>query len=94
MTQQTIEMLEKPRVAVDVDALGFLRTFSRKANGQPFSAEQVTGAAALKGIEFQDRRAWGAVFIQAAREGYIRRSTELFSRTTSNGSVRPGWVGL
>jgi len=94
MTQQTIEMLENPRVAVDVDALGFLRTFARKANGQPFSAEQVTGAAALKGIEFQDRRAWGSVFTQAAREGYIRRSDVLFSRALGNGTLSPGWVGV
>lgn len=47
-----------------------------------------------KELRMRYGRAWGAVFIQAAREGYIRRSTELFSRTTSNGSVRPGWVGL
>ena len=33
-------------------------------------------------------------FTQAARAGYIRRSEQLFSRTTSNGSVRPGWVAL
>jgi len=38
--------------------------------------------------------AWGGVFAQAAREGYIRRSEQLFPRTMSNGSLRPGWMGV
>lgn len=77
----------------DVDALGFLIKFARKRKGQAFSPEEVTLGALEKGISFSDLRAWGGVFAQAAREGYIRRSQELFPRTMSNGSLRPGWVG-
>lgn len=75
----------------DVDALGFLIRFARKR--QAFSPEEVTLGAMDKGIVFADLRAWGGVFAQAAREGYIRRSEQLFPRTMSNGSLRPGWVG-
>jgi hypothetical protein len=41
-----------------------------------------------------DLRTTGPMFMRAAREGYIRRSTELFPRAMSNGSLRPGWVGV
>lgn len=78
----------------DVDALGYLIKFARKRRGKAFSPEEVTLSAMDKGIAFSDLRAWGGVFAQAAREGYIRRSNELFPRTMSNGSLRPGWVGL
>lgn len=78
----------------DVDALGFLIKFARKRKGQAFSPEEVTLGAMDKGIVFADLRAWGGVFAQAAREGYIRRSEQLFPRTMSNGSLRPGWVGV
>ncbi len=77
----------------DVDALGFLIKFARKRKGQAFSPEEVTLGAMDKGIVFSDSRAWGSIFTQAARAGYIRRSNELFSRVTSNGSLRPGWIG-
>ena len=76
-----------------VDPLTFLIRYARKKRGQAFSPEEVTLQADKHGVRVGDLRAWGAVFTQAAREGYITRSTELFSRTTSNGSVRPGWVG-
>lgn len=79
--------------AKKVDPLAFLIKHARKMRGKAFSPEEVTLAAMEKGIGFADARSWGPVFIQAAREGYIRRSTELFPRATSNGSVRPGWVG-
>lgn len=78
----------------DVDALGFLINFARKHKGKAFSPEEVTLGALEKGICFADLRAWGGVFAQAAREGYIRRSEQLFPRTMSNGSLRPGWIGL
>ena len=77
----------------DQDALGFLISFARKHKGQPFSAEQVTLAAMDAGIApVTDLRAWGAVFQQAARDGYIRRSEALFPRSLGNGSLSPGWV--
>ena len=75
------------------DPLTFLIQYARKKRGQAFSPEEVTLQAAQHGVQVGDLRAWGAVFTQAARAGYIRRSEQLFSRTTSNGSVRPGWVG-
>ena len=78
----------------DQDALGFLISFARKHRGQPFSAEQVTLAAMDAGIApVTDLRAWGAIFTQAARDGHIRRSDVLFSRSLGNGSLSPGWVG-
>ena len=76
-----------------LDALGYLIRFAKRRKGRAFSPEEVTLSAAEKGIAFDDLRAWGSVFTQAAMEGHIRRSTELFSRATSNGSVRPGWIG-
>lgn len=78
----------------DRDALGFLIRYAKKANGESFSSEHVTVAADAAGISFQDQRAWGAVFTQAARDGYIRRSDKLFSRSFGNGSLAPGWVGV
>lgn len=76
----------------DQDALGFLISFARKHKGQPFSAEQVTLAAMDRGIAPPDLRAWGSIFTQAARDGHIRRSDVLFSRSLGNGSLSPGWV--
>ena len=76
----------------DQDALGFLIAFARKHRGQPFSAEQVTLAAMDAGIAPPDLRAWGSIFTQAARDGHIRRSDMLFSRSLGNGSLSPGWV--
>jgi len=48
----------------------------------------------IRRIEFQEQRSWGAVFTQAAREGYLRRSDVLFSSSFGNGSLAPGWVGV
>ena len=77
----------------DLDALGYLIKFAKRRKGRAFSPEAVVQSAAEKGIVFSDGRAWGNVFVIAAREGYIRRSEQLFARATSNGSVRPGWIG-
>jgi len=77
-----------------VDPLKFLIRYARKKRGQAFSPEEVTQTAERYGVCMHDGRAWGGIFAQAAREGHITRSTELFSRTTSNGSVRPGWIAL
>lgn len=76
-----------------VDPLTFLIRFAAKKRGQAFSPEEVTLQADRHGVRMSDLRAWGGVFAAAARAGYIKRSTVLFSRTTSNGSVRPGWIG-
>lgn len=76
-----------------VDPLTFLIRFAKKKRGQAFSPEEVTLTADRHGVRMRDGRAWGAVFIQAAREGHIRPSSQLFPRTTSNGSKRPGWMG-
>lgn len=43
-------------------------------------------------VEMQDDRAWGPIFLRAMREGVIKRAG-LFPRASSNGSVRPGWIG-
>lgn len=77
-----------------VDALGFLVKYAKLSKGQPFSSEDVTLAAMAVGIFFDDARSWGAVFIQAAKEGYIRRSEVLFRRAMGNGSLAPGWVAV
>ena len=76
----------------DEDALGFLIAYARCPRGQSFSAEHVTLAAAERGIAPPDLRHWGRVFTQAARDGHIRRSDVLFSRSLGNGSLSPGWV--
>ena len=77
----------------ETDALSYLIIFAHKNRGRAFSPEEVTLGAMNKGIAFADLRAWGGVFATAARDGYIRRSVELFPRAMSNGSLRPGWVG-
>ena len=92
MTTQP-DMFGKPDVNTP-DALGFLISFARKMRGQSFSSEQVTISAEAKGIAFQEKRAWGAVFTQAARDGHIRRSDVLYARAMGNGSLSPGWTGV
>jgi len=57
-----------------------------------FSPERVIDCAAGLGVSFKDQRQWGRIFRQAAKDGYIRPSTKLFPRATSNGSKRPGWI--
>ena len=48
----------------------------------------------VAGIAPQDLRAWGHIFQQAAKDGYIRRSDRVFARSLGNGSLAPGWVGV
>ena len=86
-----------PAVSVgrfDQDAMGFLIRFAKRSKGRPFSAEQVTLAAIKAGISPDDLRAWGTLFQQAAKDGYIRRSDVLFRREMGNGSLAPGWVAV
>lgn len=80
-------------VCAVVDALGILIRFARRHRREPFSPEDVIAYARVNGLAFDDDRQWGAVFKQAAREGYIRRSG-LLPRASSNHSMRPGWVGV
>ena len=77
-------------VTSKTDALGFLIRWARHHGRKPFSPEDAISAASAAGIEFAEKRAWGAVFKQAAKEGYIRRAG-LFARASSNHSIRPGW---
>lgn len=76
------------------DALGFLLHFAKRRGRLPFSAEQVTLAALENGLAPLDLRAWGVIFSQASRAGYIRRSTTLFARSMGNGTLAPGWVSV
>lgn len=80
--------------AFDKDALGFLIAFAKDNRGRSFSAEQVTLAAIDKGVAPADLRSWGRVFVQAAKDGYIRRSNEVFARTMGNGTLTLGWKSL
>lgn len=89
-----LDLFGEPIRKTDTDALGFLIRYAKASKGESFSSEHVTVAAQAVGIEFQEQRSWGAVFTQAAREGYIRRSDVLFSRSFGNGSLAPGWVGV
>lgn len=49
--------------------------------------------ALLYEVRLEEERHWGPVFRRAAREGVIKRAG-LLSRASSNGSVRPGWIGV
>lgn len=59
---------------------------------EPWSPCLMVDLARAAGIEFQDARQWGHVFRRLANDGYIKRAG-LFPRESSNGSLRPGWVG-
>lgn len=76
----------------ELDAMGFLIGFVRRSGGGVFSSEDVSLAARSAGIAPVDMRAWGAVFAQAAREGWIRRSDESYRRVMGNGTLALGWV--
>lgn len=80
------------RPSFEKDGIGFLIGYAKRSAGQPFSSEDVTLAAMAAGVAPADLRAWGAIFQQAARDGYIRRSDKLFQRSMGNGSLAPGWV--
>ena len=76
------------------DGYGFLLSFVRKTKGRPFSAEAVTLAAIKNGVAPEDLRAWGKVFLQAARDGSIARCDTAFRRTMGNGTLTLGWVAI
>lgn len=60
---------------------------------EPWPPGLMIDLAKLAGIEFQDERKWGEVFLRLAKDGYIKRDG-LFARASSNGSVRPGWIAV
>ena len=72
-------------------ALGCVIFFAKCTRGQAFSPEEVIAYGKQVGVVFDDERAWGPIFQQARRQGWIERSAELFARATSNRAVRPGW---
>ena len=88
---QSAQKREKPP-SFERDALGYLIRYARRRKGRPFSAEDVTLAAAESGLAPMDLRQWGVIFQQAAKDGNIRRSEVLFRRAMGNGSLAPGWV--
>ena len=73
------------------DGYGFLIKFARKSKGKPFCA---TLAAEKAGILPADRRHWGQMFVQAAKDGYITRCNKPFRRVMGNGTLTLGWVVL
>jgi len=75
-------------------ATEFLIAYAAQRKGQSFSAEAVTLAALAAGVTPLDLRAWGTIFIQAARDGHIRRSRVVFPRTMGNQALAPGWEGV
>lgn len=68
----------------------FLIAFAVQAD-RPFSSEEVVAAAAAAGIARDESRAWGPVFLRAARAGIIRRSSEVYRRACGHGSVGLKW---
>lgn len=94
MTQQ-VDLFGDPVRSFETDAYGFLIAYAKRMRGQSFCAEDVTLAALESGISpVSDLRAWGAIFSQAARDGFIRRSDVLFRRSLGNGALAPGWTGI
>ena len=92
------ELFDVPKPTVSAsferDALGFLIAFAKRRKAVPFSAEEVTLAARAKNICPADLRAWGPIFMAAAKDGHIRRCTDrLFQRAMGNGTLAAGWVG-
>lgn len=63
----------------------------RERSWTPCEAIKIIGI--LYEVRFDDERHWGPIFRRAAREGVIKRAG-LFPRASSNGSVRPGWIGV
>lgn len=78
----------------EVEALGLLIRYAKAHRNESFSAESVTKYGIECGVEFQDQRTWGAIFRQAAKEGYIRRSSDLFQREFGHKTLAPGWMGV
>lgn len=65
----------------------------RSLRSEPWSPCLMVDLARTAGIEFQEPRQWGHVFRRLQKDGHIVRAG-LFARESSNGSVRPGWLGV
>lgn len=83
-----------PYQSFEKDAYGFLLGFVKGRRGRSFSAEDVSLAALAAKIAPSDLRAWGRLFVQAEREGHIRRSDEMFRRSMGNGTWARGWIAV
>lgn len=80
---------------VRMDAYTALCTFASRPHRRqsPWApCEAIHMIALLYEVRFENERHWGPIFRRAAKEGVIKRAG-LFPRASSNGSVRPGWVG-
>lgn len=84
----------KKAPSFDRDGYGYLIKFVRKTKGRPFSAEDVTLTAQEAGIAPADLRVWGKLFVQARKDGYIRRSSVVCQRSMGHGSLTLGWVSV
>lgn len=71
-------------------ALEMLRHYA-ETRADPFTSEEVTEWASSAGVNPPDRRAWGGVFLRAARLGVIRRSTQTYRRRLGHGSLGVMW---
>lgn len=91
--QLNIAFADAPTPVMPEDAYTFVvRQIRRRAlRLEAWSPCQMVEMAAAAGIVFEDARQWGHVFRQLQKDGYIKRAG-LFSRVSSNGSVRPGWI--
>jgi len=76
------------------DAYSFLVRYAKRMRGRSFCAEDVTLAALDAGLAPHDLRIWGPIFVQAAKDGFIRRSREAFPRSRGNGTLALGWMGV
>ena len=92
--QLNIAFADEPsQVDAEAAAFRFLKRYAKAHTTSPWSPEAAIEAAARKGIYFGNQRHWGKVF-SMARDAQLIRQAEEFPRKTSNGSKRPGWIGV
>lgn len=80
---------------VRMDAYTALCKFASRPHRKekPWSpCEAINAIALMYEIRLENERHWGPIFRRAMKEGVIKRAG-LFARASSNGSVRPGWIG-
>lgn len=82
-------------MSIPADAYTFTVNLCKKQafKCDPWPPGLVIDLARLAGIEFSEERHWGPVFQRLHKDGYIKRKG-LFSRESSNGSMRPGWIAV
>ncbi len=74
-------------------AFRFVQWYSATAAG-PFPAEAVVEMARLHGLVTLEERAWGPVFMRAARASIIRRSSVTYRRAKGHGSLGVMWEAV